>query len=75
MPRRGVRPDLSNEPEYIALASPWNNRWEVFVLDPATGLIGVTQAISRGEIEAAAIELLRRDPARDTERIHVTVLH
>jgi hypothetical protein len=75
MPRHGVRQGPSDEPGYIVLASPWNNRWDVFVLDPANGLVGVTVAISRGEIEAAAVALLRRDPARDRERIRITLVN
>jgi hypothetical protein len=30
--------------EYVALASRWDNQWDVFVLDPRQGLIGQTPA-------------------------------
>ena len=66
----------SRQPEYTALARRWDGQWEVFVLDPAEGLVGSATAATFAEVEHAARALLgehlnRPGPAHD---VQVTVV-
>jgi len=40
--------------EFVVLVSHWNGAWDVFILDPAHGLIATTSAATLAEVEIAA---------------------
>jgi hypothetical protein len=48
--------------DYQVLASPWNEQWDVFVLDATDGLIGATVADTSAAITAAALQFLQERP-------------
>jgi hypothetical protein len=48
----------SRQPEYTALARRWDSQWEVFVLNPVEGLIGLATVATFAEVEYAARMLL-----------------
>jgi hypothetical protein len=65
---------MHSDREYVVLVSHWNHQWDVFILDPATGLIGTTTAASLGGVELAARLYLNQQFATEPHRFKLTVI-
>jgi hypothetical protein len=60
--------------EYVALASRWNGSWQVFVLDPEVGFLGMVNAATLVEVEPAARDFLSDHFVRPAGDFQVVVI-
>jgi hypothetical protein len=60
-------------PEYVAVASPWDRQWEIFVLDATGDLVGRTRAVDMDGVEQAARAFLRAHLAGTRQAVTVRV--
>jgi hypothetical protein len=60
---------------YVALVSAWDHEWDVYVLDPSAGLVGVTHAVTLRGVRQATRDLLSGRSDGRAGHVEITVVH
>jgi hypothetical protein len=58
----------------MVLVSHWDNGWDVFILDPMSGLVGTVRAATLAEVESAANGELSRHFHVPLRRFALTIV-
>ena len=64
----------AGDPEYAVLATRWDGHWQVFILDPAEGLLGTVDALTRADVENAARHFLSQRFLRPAHTFKIAVV-